>query len=116
MRFLRTRILAGTMIAQCRYAQPRRSPRDGQRASEDVSLLRHVDLRLIFNDLFDLLARGRLMRLFVPHDRADRLRLERRLTRISHEVHANRIACFRIDVRQHAGLEDNRTASGDDVL
>ena len=104
------------MIAHRRHPQTRRSARHGQRPSENVRRLRHVDLRLKLDDLLDLLPRGRGAGLLVSHDRAHRLRLERRFTSIGHEIHADRLAGFRIDIGQHAGLQHDRRAAGNNVF
>ena len=75
-----------------------------------------VDLRFKLDDLFDLLARGSHAGLFVTHDGAERLGLERRLAGIAHQIHADGLPGFRIDIGQHAGLEHDRLAAGNDVF
>ena len=96
--------------------EPGGPPGDGQRPAEDVRRLRNVDLRLKLDDLFDLLARGRGAGLLVTHDGAHRLGLQRGFTGIGHEIHADRLPGFRIDIGQHAGLKHDRRATGNNVL
>ena len=83
------------MVAQCGGTQRGGSARDSQRTAEDVSLLGHVHLRFILDDLVNLLARGSLVGLFMTHDGADRLGLQGRLAGVGHEIHAGRVSRFR---------------------
>ena len=69
--------------------------------------LRDIDLRFEFDDLRAAGAWGNFG-LLVAHDGADRLGLERRFARIGHQIHADRLAGFRVEVGQHSGLEDDR--------